>query len=80
MGICLDSIEMFTTDSNGQKKFIDRNDSKFKGEPMRKSLILSNLGIYWNQSESKNNFYTSSSTPKETIIKMKSMIKRKIEK
>jgi hypothetical protein len=37
--------------------FVDRNDNKHKGEPMRKQLILSNLGVYWNQAENKNNFY-----------------------
>ena len=53
MGLSLDQLEVFTTDGNGQKKYIDRTKSEFKDQPMRKQLKLSNLGVYWNSRENR---------------------------
>lgn len=50
-GLSLDRIDVYTTDKDGTRKFIDRTQKEFMHEPMRKTLILSNLGVYWNSDE-----------------------------
>lgn len=50
-GFCLDKIEIYTTNQSGFKTFVDRTDNANKNEPMRKLLIISNAGLYWNASE-----------------------------
>ena len=47
MGITLDRLEINTCNKQWEKKYIDRTDEKFKLEPLRKKLLLKNLGIYW---------------------------------
>lgn len=74
MGLSLDQLEVFTTDGNGQKKYIDRTKLEFKDQPMRKQLKLSNLGVYWNSRE--NRILSSENNKKEIISHMEGMIRR----
>ena len=50
-GISLDKLEIYTCDHLDNKTFIDRTLKDNKDKLMRKKLILSNLGIYWNSIE-----------------------------
>ncbi|KAL4462680.1 hypothetical protein ABPG74_000510 [Tetrahymena malaccensis] len=52
-GFCLDKIETFTIDKQGEKTFIDRTVQANKNEPTRKLLMISNAGIYWNAHEER---------------------------
>lgn len=52
-GFCLDKIETFTINKDGEKTFIDRTIEENKNETIRKLLIISNAGIYWNANEQK---------------------------
>lgn len=49
-GFCLQSITCFTTDSNWQSFFQDRQKSGKAGEAIHKLLALNSFGFYW-QSE-----------------------------
>jgi len=51
-GFCLDKIEINTTDAAGINRcFVDRTNESNKNEPMRKILLISNAGLYWNANE-----------------------------
>ncbi|EAR98864.2 PH domain protein (macronuclear) [Tetrahymena thermophila SB210] len=52
-GFCLDKIETFTINKDGEQTFIDRTVQANKNEPTRKLLIISNAGIYWNAHEER---------------------------
>lgn len=51
MGITLDSLDVFTTDEDGRKTFLDRTSSANKFKPMYKRLKLENLAVYWNHND-----------------------------
>ena len=44
----LDELQVYTANANWDKQFVDRTDKKNKLQPLRKKLLLKNLGIYWN--------------------------------
>ncbi|KAL4496109.1 hypothetical protein ABPG72_015531 [Tetrahymena utriculariae] len=52
-GFCLDKIEIYTTNKDGVKTFVDRTVEENKKEPMRKILVISNAGVYWNANETR---------------------------
>ncbi|KAL4498677.1 hypothetical protein ABPG73_003474, partial [Tetrahymena malaccensis] len=52
-GFCLDKIEINTTNKDGVKTFVDRTLEESKNEPMRKLLVISNAGVYWNANETR---------------------------
>ena len=56
LGLCLEEFQLFTTNADWHKQFIDRTQPQHKHEPMRKQLILNNLGIYWNENPSDLSF------------------------
>ncbi len=75
-GFCLDKIEIYTTNKNGEKIFVDRTNNENKNEPMRKLLVISNAGIYWNAHE---NNILSNKDDKVKIEIMSGMILREGE-
>lgn len=48
-GVTLEELKIFTVNNNGQPEFIDRTKKEYENEPLRKKLLLSNFGVYWNQ-------------------------------
>ena len=48
-GVTLQELLIQTVNKEGKPEFIDRTDQKFKNIPLRKKLLLSNFGIYWNE-------------------------------
>ena len=46
-GMTLDTLEIFTTDKNWKKNFIDRTDPANQAQPMNKLLNLSFFTVYW---------------------------------
>ncbi len=52
-GLTLDKLDIYSVDSKGTKKFVDRTLAENKNEPLRKLLYLSNFGIYWTPREKK---------------------------
>ncbi|EGR30928.1 PH domain protein [Ichthyophthirius multifiliis] len=72
-GFSLDKIDIFTTNKNGEKVFVDRTLSENKNESMRKLLMISNAGIYWNAKESQMISYQDD---KIKVEKMAGMILR----
>lgn len=48
VGASIDSLNIFTTDENGKKIFLDRTKKENKDKPMYKQLNLGNLSVYWN--------------------------------
>lgn len=52
-GFCLDKLEVYTTNRDGVKTFIDRTLNENKDEAMRKLLKISNAGVYWNSNETR---------------------------
>ncbi|KAL4505260.1 hypothetical protein ABPG72_016327 [Tetrahymena utriculariae] len=57
-GFCLDKIETFTINKDGEQTFIDRTVQANKNEPTRKLLMISNAGIYWNAHEERFIYYS----------------------
>ena len=51
LGISLQAIDLFTTNRNWEKKFIDRSLPENKEEPMFKRLEIVNFGVYYKTSE-----------------------------
>lgn len=70
-GIALQSLEVFTTDSQWNKKYFDRTKEENKKVPLQKLVTLKNVGAYWNQAEL--DFYFKLSK-EETLVKMKEII------
>ena len=50
-GLTLEKLEVFTTNTNWEKNFLDRTQSQNKDLPMFKLVALSHFGIYWNPIE-----------------------------
>ena len=51
LGISLQAIDLFTTNRQWEKKFIDRSLPENKDEPMFKRLEIVNFGVYYKTSE-----------------------------
>ncbi len=47
-GATLEELKIFTVNENDEPVFVDRTKKEFKNEPLRKRLVMSNFGIYWN--------------------------------
>ncbi|KAL4505257.1 hypothetical protein ABPG72_016324 [Tetrahymena utriculariae] len=67
-GFCLDKIETFTINKDGEQSFIDRTIQANKNQPKRKLLMISNAGIYWNANEERF-IYDSSNLQRVNIMK-----------
>ncbi|EAR90561.2 PH domain protein (macronuclear) [Tetrahymena thermophila SB210] len=52
-GFCLDKLEIYTTNIEGVKVFVDRTIQENKDKPIRKLLTISNAGVYWNANETR---------------------------
>ena len=48
-GFTLEELNIYTVNRNGEPEFIDRTKKEYENEPLRKKLILSEFGIYWNE-------------------------------
>ena len=72
-GATLDELLVYTSDVKGEKQFIDRIQKQFQFHPLRKKLLLKNLGIYWN-SDTKT--ILSDLAPEKATAKMKELILR----
>ena len=49
-GVTLEELKVYTVNKYGEPEFIDRNKKEYQNEPLRKKLILAELGVYWNES------------------------------
>lgn len=49
-GLTMESLEMYTIDSSGEKRFVDRT-KQGESAPMLKRVILRRLGVYWRSGE-----------------------------
>ena len=54
VGLCLEEVLMYTTNAKWQREFVDRTQPAHRGESLYKQLILSNLGLYWNNDERRD--------------------------
>lgn len=51
LGVTLSAIELYTTDKNWQRKFIDRSSKKDEDSALYKMLQMKNFGIYYKTKE-----------------------------
>lgn len=53
-GVTLEELKIYTVNRHGEPEFIDRTKKEYQNEPLRKKLILSEFGVYWNE---KSDFF-----------------------
>ena len=53
LGVTLQEIDLYTTDENWGRIYIDRTLEKNKGKPMNKVLKMHNLGVYYKTKETE---------------------------
>ena len=51
LGLTLQDIDLYTTDENGERTYLDRTKASNKGKAMNKVLKINNFGVYYKTSE-----------------------------
>ena len=47
IGLTLQELDLYTTDENWERTYIDRTQKKNQGKAMNKLLKISNFGVYY---------------------------------